>query len=32
MAVLTTLYAQAPGLLEAGELVLSTDEMIGIKR
>ena len=31
MADLTTLYAQAPALLEAGERVLSTDEMTGIQ-
>ena len=31
MADLTTLYAQAPVLLEAGERVLSTDEMTGIQ-
>jgi hypothetical protein len=32
MADLTTLYAQAPDLLEAGERVLSTDAMTGIQR
>ena len=31
MADLTTLYAQAPALVEAGERVLSTDEMTGIQ-
>ena len=31
MADLTTLYAQAPALLAAGERVLSTDEMTGIQ-
>jgi hypothetical protein len=31
MADLTTLYAQAPVLLEAGERVLSTDEMTGLQ-
>jgi transposase len=31
MADLTTLYAQAPVLLEAGERVLSTDEMTGMQ-
>lgn len=31
MADLTTLYLQAPKLLEAGERVLSTDEMTGIQ-
>jgi len=31
MADLTTLYAQAPVLLDAGERVLSTDEMTGIQ-
>jgi putative transposase len=31
MADLTTLYAQAPALLDAGERVLSTDEMTGIQ-
>ena len=31
MADLTTLYAQAPALLNAGERVLSTDEMTGIQ-
>jgi transposase len=31
MADLTTLYMQAPALLEAGERVLSTDEMTGIQ-
>jgi transposase len=31
MADLTTLYAQAPALGEAGERVLSTDEMTGIQ-
>jgi len=31
MADLTTLYTQAPALLEAGERVLSTDEMTGIQ-
>ena len=31
MADLTTLYAQAPALLEAGERVLSTDEMTGVQ-
>jgi len=31
MAALTTLYAQAPVLLEAGERVLSTDEMTGLQ-
>jgi transposase len=31
MADLTTLYAQAPTLVEAGERVLSTDEMTGIQ-
>ena len=31
MADLSTLYAQAPALLEAGERVLSTDEMTGIQ-
>src|SRR5215470_17757613 len=31
MANLTTLYAQAPVLLEAGERVLSTDEMTGLQ-
>jgi transposase len=31
MADLTTLYAQAPGLLDAGERVLSTDAMTGIQ-
>jgi transposase len=31
MADLTTLYAQSPALLEAGERVLSTDEMTGIQ-
>ena len=31
MADLTTLYLQAPALLEAGERVLSTDEMTGIQ-
>jgi transposase len=30
MADLTTLYGQAPALVEAGERVLSTDEMTGI--
>ena len=31
MADLTTLYAQAPALVEAGERVLSTDAIIGIQ-
>jgi transposase len=31
MADLTTLYAQAPALVEAGERALSTDEMTGIQ-
>ncbi len=31
MADLTTLYTQAPALLDAGERVLSTDEMTGIQ-
>jgi hypothetical protein len=31
MADLTTLYAQAPALLAAGERVLSTDEMTGLQ-
>jgi hypothetical protein len=31
MADLTTLYAQAPALLAAGERVLSTDDMTGIQ-
>src|SRR5215472_19174863 len=31
MADLTTLYMHAPGLLDAGERVLSTDEMTGIQ-
>ena len=31
MADLTTLYGQAPALVEAGERVLSTDEMTGIQ-
>ena len=31
MADLTTLSAQAPVLLEAGERVLSTDEMTGMQ-
>jgi len=31
MADLTTLYVQAPALLDAGERVLSTDEMTGIQ-
>src|SRR2546426_2151653 len=31
MADLTALYAQAPALVEAGERVLSTDEMTGIQ-
>src|SRR5919205_1709791 len=31
MADLTTLYRQAPALLDAGERVLSTDEMTGIQ-
>jgi hypothetical protein len=31
MADLTTLYVQAPALLEADERVLSTDEMTGIQ-
>jgi putative transposase len=31
MADITALYAQAPALLEAGERVLSTDEMTGIQ-
>jgi transposase len=31
MADLTTLYAQAPALLDAGERVLATDEMTGIQ-
>ena len=31
MADLTTLYRHAPALLEAGERVLSTDEMTGIQ-
>ena len=31
MADLTTLYAQAPALVEAGERVLSTEEMTGIQ-
>jgi transposase len=31
MADLTTLYAQAPALVEAGERVLSTDEMTGLQ-
>jgi transposase len=31
MADLTTLYRQAPALLEAGERVLSTDEMTGVQ-
>jgi transposase len=31
MADLTTLYAQAPALVEAGERVLSSDEMTGIQ-
>jgi transposase len=31
MVDLTTLYAQAPALLDAGERVLSTDEMTGIQ-
>jgi transposase len=31
MADLTTLYMQAPALLEAGERVLSTDEMTGVQ-
>jgi hypothetical protein len=31
MADLTTLYGQAPALGEAGERVLSTDEMTGIQ-
>jgi transposase len=31
MAALTTLYAQAPALLAAGERVLSTDDMTGIQ-
>ncbi len=31
MADLTTLYAQAPVLLDAGERVLSTDEMTGLQ-
>ena len=31
MANLTTLYRQAPALLDAGERVLSTDEMIGVQ-
>ena len=31
MADLTTLYAQAPALVETGERVLSTDEMTGIQ-
>ena len=31
MADLTTLYGHAPALVEAGERVLSTDEMTGIQ-
>ena len=31
MAALTTLYRHAPALLEAGERVISTDEMTGIQ-
>lgn len=31
MADITSLYAQAPTLLEVGERVLSTDEMTGIQ-
>lgn len=31
MADVTTLYAQAPALLEAGERVLSSDEMTGVQ-
>jgi len=31
LADLTTLYAQAPALVEAGERVLSTEEMTGIQ-
>ena len=31
MANLTTLYRQAPALLDAGERVLSTDEMTGVQ-
>ena len=31
MADLTTLYGQAPALVEVGERVLSTDEMTGIQ-